>query len=296
MENEFMKQNKGLKMRTRDALAGLGFMSPWIIGLLVFTIYPIVYAFWMSICRMSFTSSGIQSEFMGFTWYEAIFTTDAKFLPAMINTVKFIAFSTPMILVAAIILALLLNSVKRGKGFFRALFFFPVVVVSGPVMSKLIGNDATLLIQASDYGVYQVIKNLPELISTPLLYIFDNVVLILWYSGVQILIILAGLQKISPSIYEAAAIDGASSWQVFWKITFPYLRPTILLCGVYTVVDLACMAGNDVVKLVNNNMTRIDAPYSYSAAISWLYALVVLVLLGITFLLLKERRQKHVEY
>ena len=290
-----MKQNKGLKMRTRDALAGLGFMSPWIIGLLVFTIYPIIYAFWMSICRMNFTSSGIQSEFMGFTWYKMIFTSDAKFLPAMINTVKFIAFSTPMILVASIILALLLNSVTRGKGFFRALFFFPVVVVSGPVMSKLIGNDATLLIQASDYGVYQTIKNLPELISTPLLYIFDNVVLILWYSGVQILIILAGLQKISPTIYEAAAIDGASSWQVFWKITFPHLRPTILLCGIYTVVDLACMAGNDVVKLVNNNMTRIDAPYSYSAAISWLYALVVLILLGVTFLLLRERRHKHAE-
>lgn len=274
-------------------MTGLAFLTPWIIGLLVFTLYPILYAFWMSICRMDITTEGLKSAFIGLQWYIKIFTEDANFIPALVSTVKFIAFSTPMILVAAIILALLLNSIRKGKGFFRALFFFPVVVISGPVMSKLIGNDATMIIQPTDYAVYEVIEKLPEIISTPLLYIFDNVVLILWYSGVQILIILAGLQKISQPIYEAASIDGASSWQIFWKITFPYLRPTILLCGVYTVVDLACMSDNELVKLISNNLTRIDAPYSYSAAISWLYTLVVLLILGIVFVLLKERREKQ---
>lgn len=291
-----MKKKKGLTIRTQNALTGLAFLTPWIIGLLVFTVYPIVYSLWMSVCRMDFTSTGLKSTFVGLQWYQEIFTADAQFIPALISTVQFIAFSTPMILVSSIILALLLNSIAKGKGFFRALFFFPVVVVSGPVMSKLIGNDATMLIQAADYGVYQVIANLPEIISTPLLYIFDNVILILWYSGVQILIILAGLQKISQPIYEAASIDGASSWQVFWKITFPYLKPTILLCGIYTVVDLACMSGNELVGLVNNNLTRIDAPYSYSSALSWLYAVIVLVMLGIVFVLLKERRQKDAQY
>ena len=109
----------------------------------------------------------------------------------------------------------------------------------------------------------------------------------------QILIILAGLQKINKPIYEAASIDGASGWQIFWKITFPYLRPMILLCGIYTVVDLSCMSGNDLAKLVENNLTRLDAPYSYSAALSWLYTIVVLILLGVTFLLLKERKEKQ---
>lgn len=291
-----MKKKKGLTIRTRNSLTGLAFMAPWLVGLAVFAVYPIVYSLWMSVCRLDFTSNGIQSVFIGATWYKEIFTVDANFLPDLLETVKFIAFSTPMILVSSIILALLLNSITKGKGFFRALFFFPVVVVSGPVMSKLIGNDATMLIQASDYGVYEIISNLPEIISTPLLYIFDNVVLILWYSGVQILIILAGLQKISQPIYEAASIDGASSWQVFWKITFPYLKPTILLCGVYTVVDLACMSSTALVELIENNLTRIDAPYSYSSALSWLYTIVVLVMLGIVFVLLKERRQKDVRY
>ncbi|MBQ6831092.1 MAG: sugar ABC transporter permease [Oscillospiraceae bacterium] len=286
-------KKKPITIRTRNSMIGLGFLTPWIIGLLVFTLFPIGYSVLMSISRVEFTVSGMKPTILGFVWFEEIFTKDANFIPALISTVKFIAFSTPMILVSSIILALLLNKVTRGKGFFRALFFFPVVVVSGPVMSKLIGNDATLLIQANDYGIYQVIANLPEVISTPLLYIFDNVVLILWYSGVQILIILAGLQKINKPIYEAASIDGASGWQIFWKITFPYLRPMILLCGIYTVVDLSCMSGNDLAKLVENNLTRLDAPYSYSAALSWLYTIVVLILLGVTFLLLKERKEKQ---
>lgn len=287
------KKKKRITLRTRDALRGLAFLTPWIIGLFVFTLIPIGYSMLMSVSRVKFTVNGMEPTVLGFKWFNEIFTKDANFIPALISTVKFIAFSTPMILVSSVILALLLNKVTKGKGFFRALFFFPVVVISGPVMSKLIGNDATMLIQANDYGVYQIIGNLPSIIATPLQYIFDNVVLILWYSGVQILIILAGLQKINKPIYEAASIDGASGWQIFWKITFPYLKPMILLCGIYTVVDLAGMPSNELAKLVNNNLTRLDAPYSYSAAISWLYTFVELVLLGITFLLLKERKEKH---
>ena len=168
-------KKKPITIRTRNSMIGLGFLTPWIIGLLVFTLFPIGYSVLMSISRVEFTVSGMKPTILGFVWFEEIFTKDANFIPALISTVKFIAFSTPMILVSSIILALLLNKVTRGKGFFRALFFFPVVVVSGPVMSKLIGNDATLLIQANDYGIYQVIANLPEVISTPLLYIFDNV-------------------------------------------------------------------------------------------------------------------------
>lgn len=291
-----MKKNKKpTTLRKRSALTGLAFLTPWLIGLMAFTLIPIGYSVLMSISRVEFTVNGMKPTVLGFKWFKEIFTADANFIPALISTVKFIAFSTPMILVSSVILALLLNQITKAKGFFRALFFFPVVVISGPVMSKLVGNDATMLIQAADYGVYQIIGNLPEVIATPLLYIFDNVVLILWYSGVQILIILAGLQKINKPIYEAASIDGASSWQIFWKITFPYLRPMILLCGIYTVVDLAGMPSNALAKLVKNNLTRLDAPYSYSAALSWLYTLVVLILLGIAFLLLKERKEKHDE-
>ena len=162
-------------------------------------------------------------------------------------------------------------------------------------MEKLVGNQAMSIISAGNYYVYQVIENLPSPISVPLLYIFDNIVLILWYSGVQMLIILAGLQKIGDSLYEAASIDGASAWQQFWKITLPYLRPMILIMTVYTVVDLAAMTSTPMYSLIENNVTNIERPYSYSAALSWVFALVVLLLLAIVLLILRERGSRKYE-
>ena len=160
-------------------------------------------------------------------------------------------------------------------------------------MEKLISNQATAIISADTYYVYQVIENLPAILSTPLMYIFDNIVLILWYAGVQMLIVLAGLQKIGDSLYEAASIDGASAWQSFWKITLPYLRPMILIAAVYTVVDLAAMTSTPMYTLIQNNVTNVERPYSYSAALSWLYALVVLVILGIVYRILREKGGKQ---
>lgn len=285
------QKQKGMSMATRHSLFGLGFMLPWAIGLFAFALFPIIYSFWMSICKIDFTVEGMNTTFVGLSYYKEIFTKDADFLPAILDTLKFIVFSTPMILVMAVILGLLLNQAVKGRAFFRALFFFPVIVVSGPVMNKLIGGQATAIIQPENFAVYQVVETLPGVISVPLLYLFDNIVLILWYSGVQILIILSGLQKISSNVYEAASIDGASKWQAFWKITMPFLKPMILVSAIYTVMDLACFSNNKISQLINNHLTRIDAPYSYSAALSWLYTVAVLVVLLTFFFILKERRK-----
>ena len=242
---------------------------------------------------MEFGPDGMQTAFVGGRWYKEIFSADAYFLQALKDTLQFIVLFMPMILVVAIICALLLNKALHGRTFFRILFFFPVVVISGPVMEKLISNQATAIISADTYYVYQVIENLPAILSTPLMYIFDNIVLILWYAGVQMLIVLAGLQKIGDSLYEAASIDGASAWQSFWKITLPYLRPMILIAAVYTVVDLAAMTSTPMYTLIQNNVTNVERPYSYSAALSWLYALVVLVILGIVYRILREKGEKQ---
>ena len=201
-----------------------------------------------------------------------------------------------MVIVAAIILALMLNHSLKGRAFFRMLYFFPVIIISGPVMSKLMSNHATTIIQPDQYAIYTVLENLPGILSVPLCYIFDNIVTILWYSGVQMLIILAGLQKIGDPIYEAASIDGASSWQKFWKITLPHLRPMILVSAAYTIVDFAGMPTTPIHGLIMNNMMNTEKPYSYSSAISWLYTLIVLVIIAIVFLILKERRKsQHVK-
>ena len=284
-----MKKNK-LSLRTKDALLGVAFMMPWLIGLLAFILFPLFYSIWLSLCQVEFSADGIVTSFVGIQWYKEALTADANFIKDMVSTLQSIVFSTPMILVFSIILALLLNRPLKGRAFFRALYFFPVIIISGPVMSKLMSNAAFTIISPEQFAVYQVLQNLPDLISVPLCYIFDNIVIILWYSGVQTLIILAGLQKIGDPIYEAASIDGASAWQKFWKITLPHLRPMILVSAAYTVVDLAGKTTTAMHTLIEKNMMNINKPYSYSAALSWLYTVVVLLILAITFLILKERR------
>lgn len=289
-------KKRNLTLKKRDALIGLGFMLPWVVGLLAFTMYPLIYSIWLSLCQVEFSPTGIVTSFVGMKWYKEAFVADAKFIEDMIATLKSIVFTTPMVLVAAIILALMLNRSLKGRAFFRVLYFFPVIIISGPVMSKLMANRATTIIQPEQYAIYTVLENLPGILSVPLCYIFDNIVTILWYSGVQMLIILAGLQKIGDPIYEAASIDGASSWQKFWKITLPHLRPMILVSAAYTIVDLAGMATTPIHGLIMNNMMNTEKPYSYSSALSWLYTLIVLIIIAIVFLILKERRKsQHVK-
>lgn len=285
-----MKKNK-LSLRTKDTLLGGAFMLPWLIGVLVFTMFPLLYSIWLSLCEVEFSANGIVTAFVGVRWYKEALTADANFIKNMVSTLQSIVFSTPMILVFSIILALLLNRPLKGRAFFRALYFFPVIIISGPVMSKLMSNQAFAIINPDQFAVYQVLESMPDLISVPLCYIFDNIVVILWYSGVQTLIILAGLQKIGDPIYEAASIDGASAWQKFWKITLPHLRPMILVAAAYTVVDLAGKTTTEMHTLIEKNMMNIEKPYSYSAALSWLYTLAVLIVLAAAFLILKERRE-----
>ncbi len=288
-----MNNKSKMTLKSKERVMGIGFMAPWFIGFLVFSLYPLLYSIWLSVCNVEFSSNGIVTEFVGFKWYKQILTEDPTFITGITDTLKSVIFSTPMIIVAAIILALLLNKSLPGKALFRALYFFPVIIISGPVMSKLMSNQATTIIYPEQYPVYTVIQNMPEIISVPLTYIFDNIVIILWYSGVQMLIILTGLQKIGDSIYEAASIDGAGSWEKFWKITLPYLRPMILVAAAYTVVDLASSATTQIHTYIEKKMTDTNMPYSYSSAMAWLWALAVLVILVVVFIILGERRAKN---
>ena len=205
-----MKKKRSISLKTRDSLVGTLFMSPWLIGLLVFTLIPFIYSVWLSLCSVEFGPDGMQTAFVGGRWYKEIFSADAYFLQALKDTLQFIVLFMPMILVVAIICALLLNKALHGRTFFRILFFFPVVVISGPVMEKLISNQATAIISADTYYVYQVIENLPAILSTPLMYIFDNIVLILWYAGIP-------QHRTDPVVCRRADADCAGRSAEDWR-------------------------------------------------------------------------------
>lgn len=230
-------KTQGIKMGrftigTRNALFGYIFILPWILGFLFFTAFPFFYSIFLSMSSVKVAPTGIETKWIGLTNYFAIFRNDVNFPIILGKSIVFLVLSTPMIVVASLIIALPLNGKFKGRSIFRGIFFLPVIIISGPVISELMTNKAAKIVDPTKYIIYKFFTMMPDVIGFPVLYVFDNLVLILWFSGVQILIFLAGLQKIDTSIYEAAQIDGASSWEIFWKIILPQTI-SISKCNIY---------------------------------------------------------------
>lgn len=286
--------NGKLTIAGRNIFWGYLFILPWIIGFLVFTVFPFVFSIYLSLNNINFNIDGIQTKFVGLQYYKYAFQVDTEFPLNFTSSIINIVLSVPLVVIFSLIISIILNKNFKARGIFRAIFFLPVIIISGPVVSELMSNNASKIVDPSRYFIYKFIATLPKSINTPFLYIFDNLVLILWFSGVQILFFLAGLQKISNDIYEAASIDGANSWVTFWKITLPIIKPFILVNAVYTIVDLASFPNNVINTSITNHMFDIDKVYSYSASLSWIYFIAVLAIIGVTFFLLREREPRRI--
>lgn len=285
-----------LSMHGRKALTGLLFVLPWIIGFLLFAAYPIVLSIRLSLNEVAISSTeGMQFAWRGSDYYYEALRVDTTFLTALGNNVMFICCATPIILVFALIIAILLNKEFPGRTFFRVLFFFPVIIMSGSVIQELLGSYTIDFATMSD-TVYNFLSALPEILQKPIFFALENLVLILWFSGVQILLFLASLQKVSPQVYEAADIDGAGAWEKFWKITLPHVKPMILLNAVYTVMEIANYSGNEVIHKISAHMFEVNRPFSFSAAMSWIYFLVVCGILIVIVLLFGRGDKREKKY
>jgi len=280
------KRRLGLGVTARREMKGYLFVLPWTVGFLIFFAYPIVQSFIYSISNVRITAKARIVKPVGFDNFVHIFTKDIYFVERLrvffINT----AFSLPVILVFSLMIAMLINQKIRLKGFFRTLFFLPIIVVSGPVLDRLIAEGATTIPMIQQYGVYDIINEVvPYFLREPISYLFSQLILILWYSGVPILIYLAGLQKIDNNLYEAALIDGASSWVVFWKITLPALKSIILVNAIYTLVFLGTSEINVVIILIKANMLNPNTGFGIASAMAWSYSVGLMLVMGIIYLI-----------
>src|SRR5699024_9912016 len=280
-----MKRKKTLK--SRKAKYGLLFILPWLIGFLVFVLCPLIHSLYFSMNVILMRPTGSVYKFVGFGNYQNVWLKDMQFVQELIGFLVSTLLRLPVIVVFSLIIALLLNGKIKFKGTFRTIFFLPVVIASGPIMDQLINQGATS-IPMIDQGTISNLLNsfMPTWLVTPISDLFAQIIVILWYSGVQILIFIAGLQKIDKSLYEAAKIDGGSAWECFWKITLPILKPMILLNAIYTLVTLANSGQNNIINLIYSNMFSATRGYGFASAMAWMYALVILILLGGVGLLL----------
>nr|MBC9200548.1 sugar ABC transporter permease [Paenibacillus sp. PL91] len=274
---------------------GLLFMLPWIIGFAMFVLIPISWSLFMSFNKVQVAVGGFKYEWIGFRNYRDAFLKDNVFPIELITYIQEMLLMVPIIVIFALLIALMLNQKFPGRFIYRALFFLPVIFATGQVLSELFLQGAGDIPFLEQYNLLPLVEEyVGKQFAETVMAVLGKAILILWYSGVQILIFIAGFQTISPTIYEAVRIDGASPWDSFWKITLPACVPFISLNVLYTIIDLFTFPLNPVLKHIKDNMFKVDTGYGYASALAWIYFGLIFALIALVLWLfnrsLKTRR------
>ncbi len=278
----------------REDRVGYLFVLPWLIGLFLFVLYPLTQSFQYAFYTIRMTPKGRIFTYVGFQNYLDIWQKDVTFPTSLMGYALNTLLAVPVIVVFALIIALLLNSDIKLKGFFRLIFFLPVIIASGPVMAQLADQGAATIPSMNTAMIMQMLDSfLPTFLAEAITNLFDSMIMILWYAGIQILLFLAGLQKIDKSLYEAARIDGSSAWEEFWKITLPTIKSMVLLVSVYTVIFISNNEQNAIIGLIQSAMFDVSRGYGYASAMAWMYALIVTTLVILVALLFITKKDAY---
>lgn len=303
------KKRKPRNLRRRNAIAGYMFISPFIIGFLVFLVKPMIESFRMSLSKVIIAASQKEGG-NGFimeritTWKESnyyrAFFYDPDYKNRLVDSLKNMAIQVPAIIVFSFFIALLLNQEFKGRGFVRAIFFLPVILSSGVIVGLEYNNTLMSgmkdIIAESGEG-FSITASLETILRTtgiggkildPVFRIIEGVYDVALASGIQIVIFISGLQTVSTSMYEAAKIEGCTAWESFWKITFPLVSSMILVNLVYTTVDFLMRTDNQVMDLITLKVNP-QMEYGLSAAMAWSYFGIVAAVLGILAAIISKK-------
>ena len=296
------RQKKKKTLAFKNAVAGYLFILPFILGFILFMGVPLI-----SSLRMTFNGvtpvagEGVKMTWVGIKNYKDAFTVDPDFVPYLLSELLRMVVNTPATLIFSFFIALLLNQNFKGRGFVRAIFFLPVILSSGVIVgieynNELLNDMKDMISETSnDASVTGVLESIlvtsdSSPMSKMFQYVFDiinKVYDIAIASGIQIIMFLSALQTISPSMFEAAKIEGCTAWESFWKITFPMVSSMILVNVVYTVIDFFLKTDNQVMTKISEEVGKLS--YGFSSAMAWIYFLCVILILGIVSLIISKR-------
>ncbi|GIN56897.1 carbohydrate ABC transporter permease [Lederbergia ruris] len=270
-------------------LEGSLFIAPWLLGFLIFLAFPLGFSFYMSFHKVKILPGGMQYDFNGVGYYREILFNSSEFYDQLIPYFQEVVLMIPIILIFSLMIAILLNQKLHGRFLFRAIFFLPVIFTTGYLLTEFVnqGEGSLGFLEKFALGGYLDTFLGDSSWAQPVKTLLNRFVLVLWYSGVQILIFLAGRQTIPNSAYESARIDGANPWEVFWKITLPAMSPFIFLNLIYTVVDMFTFPFNPIIDLIGTGN------YGYSSALAWIYFLIIVIFLLIVMFIFVRITKKQ---
>ena len=277
-----------MKIETRNKLVGMSFISLWLIGFLVFWAFPLVFSFFMSLNHVTIQTDRLHFDFVGIDQYHRALLQDAEIPNTLLLFLAQSAIIIPVIVVFAIIMALLLNQKFAGRGIARAIFFLPVVLTSGNLINELTNQEQGTLGFLQSATVMNMVANLPPTWTVAVTNVLEGFLMVLWYSGVQMLLLIAGMQSINPSTYEAAKIDGANDWASLWLITLPGIAPFIFIAIVYTIVDQFTAPFNPILEVIVRHFQTPQTGYGYATAIAWIYFAIILLIMAFVVLIFRK--------
>ncbi len=285
-------------MPARRARTGYLFILPFIIGFLVFMIRPMILSMRMSLSQVNILTGALTP--VGTSNYSYAFGTDPDFNRLLVDEIGRMAINVIATLVLSFVIAVILNQKFKGRIICRIIFFLPVILSSGVLPGIESSNDILNLMksinqsvqESSGVNVSAALEDLLKLsgvgsdIFQVIFKMIDSIYDIVMASGIQIIVFLSGLQSISPSLYEAADVEGCSAWESFWKITFPMVSPLLLVNCIYTIIDFFMKNDNKVIEHINEVMYGVQMDLGVASAQSWIYFGVALAFIGISSIII----------
>lgn len=296
------------KLEEKKNRIGYVFVLPFIIGLVCIFLPTLVDSIIYAFSKVTLSLSAVNTENVGFANFIKAFTVDTDFRVLLLSAIQGMLLDILVITIFSFFIAALLNQKFIGRSIARTIFFLPVLLATGIVaaadtnslMMSVYGsatNDSSTISSAFTSNGFSVLFSLEDLLQSTnlnqgaiqvIMGAVDNTYNIVNSSGVQILVFLSALQSISPSVFESARIEGATKWEEFWKITFPMITPMILVNVIYTVVDAFTNPKYQILEYIQEQAFS-ENEMGFASALSWIYFVIILVLLGIITGVLSRR-------
>ena len=285
---------KGLKDFTRKKqMYGRLFILPWEIGFVLFFLQPLVQSlvFVFSEVTVNFEEGVFETKFNGLSNIKYFLYEDTAYVEYLVDSLTSFVYTIPLVVALSLIVGVLLNQKFKGRIVFRSIFFLPVIIATGVVMTYLSGDSTVQEMRSGsnngiDISNILMSMNLNESVTTTLLGFINQIFDLFWDCGVQIVLFISGLQSIPEQLYEVCRVEGANKWEEFWYVTFPMLSGTTLLVIVFTAIEMFVDENNAVMKYgfaaIKQNQ------WMEASSMLWVYFAVVGALLGLAVLLLQK--------
>ena len=275
---------KKLSYERKKSYYGYAFISLWAVGFIFLFLLPFITSVRYSLSSVTIKQGYVGLKACGFNNFVNLFVKNPDFLPAFTETVTTVAAKSPLIIIFSLFI---------GRTFFRAVFFLPVIIAGGIAIEIINGNyflglissgdRSNALFQSQSIAASLTSAGIPQTAVDYILKTVEEIFGLVWNSGIQILIFIAGLQSIPSTLYEVANVEGSNGWTTFWKITVPMLAPMLVVNIFYTVVDNMISYSNSMFKLIDDYMNALK--FDQAAAMSVICFAVIFIAVVLIYII-----------